>query len=86
MPAKQPVDDGVYQVIDGKWMDVGSFKRHVCCDCLLTHIVTYRIFEGRLQEKWMRDDKSTLKDRRRDRMASKRQVYAKRTSRRRPKV
>lgn len=52
-----------YQVTDYEWLPVGKFKRHVCCDCGLTHKVKYRIHDGSMQEQWTRDEKETAKER-----------------------
>jgi hypothetical protein len=64
--AKSPsdsVDLSTYQVTDNEWLNIGSFKKHVCCDCGLTHKIKYRIHEGVMQEQWARDEKETVRQR-----------------------
>ena len=52
-----------YQVTDGEWLDVGTYKQHECCDCGLVHRIRYRIHEGKSQESWTRNDRATAKAR-----------------------
>ena len=62
--ASGPQDSDPHQVTDREWLDVGTYRTHICCDCSLAHVIYYRLFEGRIQERWRRDDKKTRRLRR----------------------
>jgi hypothetical protein len=51
------------QIIDGVWYALGSYDRHICCDCGLTEIADYKIDKGRIFERVRRDEKATAAER-----------------------
>ena len=53
------------QVIDGRWWYIARVGTHTCCDCGLTHNVTYgKDRDGNLRTKWSRDNRKTAAYRR----------------------
>lgn len=59
------------QVVDGSWYAIASGGQppfeEICCDCGLSHILEYKIDQGRILVKYTRDDKRTRKERARRR-------------------
>jgi len=51
------------QIYDRKWYKAGEPYIHICCDCGLSHDVTYKMEDGQLFYKWNRNKKRTQEER-----------------------
>lgn len=47
------------QIEDGKWYRVKGYTHSECCDCALVHVEQYRLIDGQLEWRAIRDDKNT---------------------------
>lgn len=48
---------------DGEWVKSGDYTHHECCDCGLVHKYEYKLVDGVLYERWIRDPRETRKAR-----------------------
>lgn len=53
------------QIEDGKWYRVRGYTHTECCDCALVHKEEFRLSDGHLEWRAIRDDKAT-QNRRKD--------------------
>ena len=51
------------QIEDGKWYRVKGYTHTECCDCALVHKEEFRVVDGCIEWKAVRDDKATEKRR-----------------------
>jgi hypothetical protein len=51
------------QIEDGKWYRVRGYTHTECCDCALVHKEEFRLVDGHLEWRAVRDDKNTDKRR-----------------------
>ena len=51
------------QIEDGKWYRVRGYTHTECCDCALVHREEFRLVDGHLEWRAVRDDKKTHKRR-----------------------
>ena len=51
------------QIEDGKWYRVRGYTHTECCDCALVHREEFRLVDGHLEWRAVRDDKNTDKRR-----------------------
>lgn len=51
------------QMEDGKWYRMRGYTHTECCDCALIHKEEFRILDGHLEWRAIRDDKATEKRR-----------------------
>jgi len=47
------------QIEDGKWYRVRGYTHTECCDCALVHKEEFRLLDGHLEWRAVRDDKAT---------------------------
>ncbi len=52
------------QIEPDRWYALGSYDRHICCDCGLTEVADYKIEKGRIFERVRRDERATAEERR----------------------
>lgn len=57
--AKKKIKVRTTHMIDNEWYLVGKYDYHECCDCSLVHRVELKWDNGKLWEKWTRDDTQT---------------------------
>lgn len=57
--AKKKIKVRTTHMIDNEWYPVGKYDYHECCDCSLVHRVELKWDNGKLWEKWIRDDTQT---------------------------
>jgi transcription initiation factor TFIIIB Brf1 subunit/transcription initiation factor TFIIB len=51
------------QIAEGKWYRIRGYTHHECCDCGLVHKEQYRMNDGHVEWRAMRDDAQTAKRR-----------------------
>jgi hypothetical protein len=51
------------QIEDGKWYRMKGYTHTECCDCALVHKEEFRVVDGHIEWKAVRDDKATEKRR-----------------------
>lgn len=51
------------QIEDGKWYRMKGYTHTECCDCALVHKEEFRVIDGHIEWKAVRDDKATKKRR-----------------------
>ena len=51
------------QIAEGKWYRIRGYTHHECCDCGLVHKEEYRMSDGHVEWRAMRDDAQTAKRR-----------------------
>jgi transcription initiation factor TFIIIB Brf1 subunit/transcription initiation factor TFIIB len=51
------------QIAEGKWYRIRGYTHHECCDCALVHKEEYRMNDGHVEWRAMRDDAQTAKRR-----------------------
>jgi hypothetical protein len=51
------------QIEDGKWYRMKGYTHTECCDCALVHKEEFRVIDGHIEWKAVRDDKATEKRR-----------------------
>lgn len=51
------------QIEDGKWYRMKGYTHTECCDCALVHKEEFRVVDGSIEWKAVRDDKATEKRR-----------------------
>jgi transcription initiation factor TFIIIB Brf1 subunit/transcription initiation factor TFIIB len=51
------------QIAEGKWYRIRGYTHHECCDCGLVHKEEYRMNDGHVEWRAMRDDAQTAKRR-----------------------
>ena len=49
----------ILQIEDSKWYHVARTDTFICCDCSLVHKMTFKIKDGKIYAKWVRDDRAT---------------------------
>jgi hypothetical protein len=51
------------QIEDGKWYRMRGYTHTECCDCALVHKEEFRVVDGHIEWRAVRDDKATEKRR-----------------------
>ena len=51
------------QIEDGKWYRMKGYTHTECCDCALVHKEEFRVVDGHIEWRAVRDDKATEKRR-----------------------
>jgi transcription initiation factor TFIIIB Brf1 subunit/transcription initiation factor TFIIB len=51
------------QIEDGKWYRMRGYTHTECCDCALVHKEEFRVIDGHIEWRAVRDDKATEKRR-----------------------
>ena len=51
------------QIESGTWYRVRGYTHHECCDCALVHKEEYRVNDGHIEWRAVRDDRQTEKRR-----------------------
>jgi hypothetical protein len=52
------------QIVDGVWYRMRGYTHTECCDCALVHREEFRVVDGHIEWRAMRDDKRTATRRR----------------------
>ena len=47
------------QIEDGKWYRMRGYTHTECCDCALVHKEEFRVVDGHIEWRAVRDDKAT---------------------------
>ena len=53
-------------VIEGNWYRLDSPQREICCDCNLTHVTEYQLYQGKLMMRTKVDRRDTNRRRKED--------------------
>lgn len=59
MPKSSKTEYKAIQIEDGKWYRQSGYTHTECCDCGLVHKEEYRLVNGHLEWRTVRDDKKT---------------------------
>lgn len=59
MAKRKTKDYTPIQIEDGKWYRLRGYTHSECCDCALVHLEEYRLVDGHLEWRAVRDDKAT---------------------------
>jgi hypothetical protein len=54
----------VEQVLEGRWMEWTKREQWICCDCNLVHTVEHRERDGKLEVRFLLENRSTAAYRR----------------------
>jgi hypothetical protein len=59
MAKRKTKDYTSIQIEEGKWYRLRGYTHSECCDCALVHLEEYRLVDGHLEWRAVRDDKET---------------------------